>query len=427
VSGTVTTSELNPMLRAAFAVLDRVGVDWCVLRGEEELARPPGDVDLLIAPADRERACAALRSVGFSRVPAYGRGSHLFLRAYDGATDVWITLDVVTELAYGPAFSLATRAEHGCLRRRHRKARVNVLAPDDAFWTLLLHCVLDKRVIDTHHGPRLEALAEVALPDGPLASLVAALTPPDWPPPRVIRAARSRDWGALVNLYPALVRSWARAQIGPVVRRVGTQRLLRLRERPAVWLSRRGISVALLGPDGAGKSTLAREVAEGFCFPGTTAYMGMWQGDGDVHHGPWRACRRVLFRPVASLRRYLAARVQQERGRLVVFDRYTYDAYLPPRPPLVRAKKLYFSLLARTCPEPDMLVLLDAPAELLATRKREHTAQELEWQRHHFLGLRERFPGLQVVDAARPQEDVKAEVLDRVWCHYRERRGEGSQ
>jgi thymidylate kinase len=426
VSAQSESCELHPMLREAFAALDRAGAEWCVLRGECELGRPPGDVDLLISPSGYERARAALRGVGFAPLRALGRGSHSFFVAYHGPTDLWITLDIVSELSYGPAFSLATRAEHGCLRRRRRAADVFVLAPDDAFWTLLLHCVLDKRGVDAHHALRLEALAEMALPDGPLASLIAALTPRGWCPRRILRAARSGDWESLLALYPSLLRSWGRAQLGRVATRVATQSVLRLTEKPAVALSRRGLSVALLGPDGAGKSTLAQEVAEGFCFPGTTAYMGLWQGDGDVRRSPWRASARVLLRPAASVRRYLAARIQQELGRLVVFDRYTYDAYLPPRAPLVRAKKLYFSLLARTCPRPDLVVLLDAPADVLAARKREHTAQELEWQRRHFLGLRERFPGLQVIDAARPQDDVKAEVVDRIWSHYRARRGAGS-
>jgi thymidylate kinase len=423
VSGVLETGGAHPLLGEAFSGLDRAGVEWCVLRGEQELCRPPGDVDLLISPSDHERACAALAAVGFARVPSYGRGSHSFFRSYHGPTDAWITLDVVTELSYGPAFSLATRAERDCLRRRRRSAEVFVLAPDDAFWTLLLHCVLDKRAVESHHAARLEALAEVALPGGPLASLTAAFAPPDWPPLRILRSARSRNFDALLDLYPSLIRSWARAQLGPVARRIATRCVLRLAEKPAVWLSRRGLSVALLGPDGAGKSTLARQVAEGFCLPGTTAYMGLWQGDDNARRGPWRASRRVALRPAASLRRYLAARLQQELGRLVVFDRYTYDAYLPPRPPLVRAKRMYFSVLAHTCPGPDLVLLLDAPGELLAARKPEHTAEELEWQRRHFLRLRERVPGLQIVDATRAQDDVKADVVERIWSHYRARSG----
>jgi thymidylate kinase len=413
--------RLHPLLREAFAALDRAGVDWCVLRGELELAHPHGDVDLLVSPSDREDALAVLRTAGFVRLPAYGRGSHSFLRAYHCPTGRWITLDIVTELAYGRAFSLATGAEDGCLRRRQSAGVVAVLAPDDEFWTLLLHCVLDKRAVEAHHAQRLEALAELAVPEGALGSFVAARIPPRWSAGRILRAVRSGDWQALLDLYPHLVRRATRARPVSVAARILGQRVLRLGEKPAVWRSRRGLSVALLGPDGAGKTTLAREVARSVCFPGTTAYMGLWQGEGEGQLSFWRASARVLLRPAVSVRRYLRARLAQERGKLVVFDRYTYDAYLPPRPPLVRAKRLYFSFLARTCPAPDLLLLLDAPGELLAARKREHTPAELEWQRRHFLGLRRRFPGLELVDAARPAEDVKADVLDRIWAHYRAR------
>ena len=416
----------HPLLRRSFAVLDQAGVEWCVLRGEHELARPQGDVDLLVSASQRERALAALCSIGFARLPAWGRGSHFFVRAYHGPTNLWLTLDLVTELSYGPAFSLATDAAAGCLRRRRRAGDVFVLAPDDAFWTLLLHCLLDKCHVGPHQAVRLEALACAARPDGPLAAVVDAVAPRGHGTSHMLQAARSRDWAALTSFRPSLLRSWTRAQLPRVVVRAARERMLALGERPAVWLSRRGLSVALLGPDGAGKSTLARELAEEFCFPAMTAYMGMWQGDGDAQ-GAWRATWRALLRPLVSLRRYLWARIHQERGTLVVFDRYTYDAHLPPRPPLVLAKSFYFWLLARTCPRPSLVLLLDAPGELLAGRKHEHSVEELEWQRSHFLELRERIPGLEVVDATRPLDAVKADVVGRTWRKYGARLGAGSR
>ena len=41
---------------------------------------------------------------------------------------------------------------------------------------------------------------------------------------------------------------------------------------------RRGISVALLGPDGAGKTTLAGEIDNSFIFPVRRVYMGLTGG-----------------------------------------------------------------------------------------------------------------------------------------------------
>jgi thymidylate kinase len=426
VTGTLELAAPHPLLKRSFAVLDQAGVEWCVLRGEHELGRPQEDVDLLISASQRERALTALRAIGFERLPACGRGSHVFVRAYHGPTNLWVTLDLVTELSYGPAFSLATDAAAGCLRRRRRVGDLFLPAPDDAFWTLLLHCLLDKRAVEPRHAGRLEALAQEARPDGPLGAVVDSVAPRAAGAASMLEAARRRDWAALGASRPRLLRSWTRAQLARVAGRAARQRVLALGEKPTVWLSRRGLSVALLGPDGAGKSTLARELADGFCFPATSAYMGLWQGDADAR-SPLRAVLRALSRPAISLRRYLAARVHQERGRLVVFDRYTYDAHLPPRPPLVAAKRLYFWLLARTCPRPGLVLLLDAPGELLAGRKGEHTAEELEWQRSHFLRLRERIPRLEVVDATRPLDAVKADVVERVWREYGTRRGAGAR
>ena len=92
---------------------------------------------------------------------------------------------------------------------------------------------------------------------------------------------------------------------------------------------------------------------------------------------------------------------------------------------MVRAKRLYFAVLARSCPRPGLVLLLDAPGELLAARKPEHSPEELDWQRAHFLRLRERMPSLEVVDAARPKDEVKAELVGRIWSHYGARMAEG--
>lgn len=410
--------EVHPLLRSSFAAFDSADVAWCVLRGEQEVRRPPGDVDLLISPLGYERARAILAANGFVRLPAHGRGSHSFFLTYDRATDHWLTVDVVTKLSYGPRFSLETHAEEACLRRRRPYGGLFVLHPDDAFWTLLLHCMLDKRQFEPHHAARLKELAPVASPNGWLASLVASVGPSEWPPDRILQSARRGEWGPLKELAPRLAWGWGSAQAWPAARRFFASHLRRLAEKPAVLLHRRGMSVALLGPDGTGKSTLAREVVESFCFPATTVYMGLWQTGEAVTPRPWRLPLRVVLRPVTIWRRYLAGRVHQLLGRLVVFDRYTYDAYLPPRPPLAGAKRLYFWVLAHACPAPDVVLLLDAPGDVVALRKNEDAPEELEWQRRHFLRLRGRLRGLHVLDATCPQTEVKADAVERIWRGY---------
>ena len=56
--------DVHPLAAAAFGALETAGVHWSLLRGERRLAAPPHDVDLLIAPADVERAVEAHQPPG---------------------------------------------------------------------------------------------------------------------------------------------------------------------------------------------------------------------------------------------------------------------------------------------------------------------------------------------------------------------------
>jgi thymidylate kinase len=102
----------------------------------------------------------------------------------------------------------------------------------------------------------------------------------------------------------------------------------------------------------------------------------------------------------------------------VVFDRYVYDALLPPRGSLGWLKRPYFQLLSRLCPAPDLVVLLDAPGPVMHQRSGEYDPDHLEAERAHYQSLCRRIPGLLQVDANREPEVVLADVLERIWQHY---------
>jgi hypothetical protein len=151
---------VHPTVLSAFEALEGAGVRWCLLRGEGELAAPK-DVDLLVAPADMTRAREALKSVGFARLRAWGRRPHHFFVS-DDETRTRVKLDLVTELAYGRHHELRADGAEGFLARRRYVDEVAVLAPNDAFWTLLLHCMLDRRSFPAEHRRRLLELAGAA-------------------------------------------------------------------------------------------------------------------------------------------------------------------------------------------------------------------------------------------------------------------------
>ena len=79
--------------------------------------------------------------------------------------------------------------------------------------------------------------------------------------------------------------------------------------------------------------------------------------------------------------------VHARRGRLVVFDRYTYDALLPITGSWRPLKRPYFWVLAHLAPRPDLVLVLDLPGEVAFARKGEFTPEGLEAVRQGFLAL----------------------------------------
>ncbi|WP_083672453.1 nucleotidyltransferase family protein [Micromonospora sp. CB01531] len=403
------------LARSVLAGLDEAGVRWCLLRGGLEALVAPGDLDLLVAPADLARAVAVITAHGLIRLTSHGRASHRFFLGLDAANGSWVELDLVTELAYGRHFELRTRATDQCLGRRVRQDDVWVLAPGDEFWALLLHCVLDKGRFADHHLRRLRQLADHATLDGPLARAL-----PDRAARMLLAYWRVDCPAALPAVRRRLLSTWWRAHPASAARRLVGSTALRSIERPLQAWSRRGAGVALIGPDGSGKSTLAQAIESTFYFPVRRVYMGLWPSN-EAPRSTAEQGIRILLRPFTVWRRYLAAVRHRALGRLVVFDRYVYDALLPPRGPLVWLKRPYFQLLSRLCPAPDVVLLLDVPGPVMHRRSGEYDPEHLEREREQYRRLRRRVPHLERVDADRAPELVLADALGRIWRHYVER------
>jgi thymidylate kinase len=226
---------------------------------------------------------------------------------------------------------------------------------------------------------------------------------------------------------------------------------------------RRGFTVALIGPDGAGKTSVARGLETALGRPVSYLYMGVSADSSNsllpttriVHalkrrrgappdtRGPRdhrelsvgrpRGRRRVVGALRATLR--LANRLAEEwsrqarawalvrRGSVVVFDRhffadyYAYDIAGNGARPLSR--RLHGLLLARLYPRPDLTVYLDAPADVLLERKGEGTAEVLERRRVDYLQLAQVLERFVVVDATKPLEEVTRDVAAHV-SHFAE-------
>jgi thymidylate kinase len=178
------------------------------------------------------------------------------------------------------------------------------------------------------------------------------------------------------------------------------------------------LSIALLAPDGAGKSTLADKLNQNFYFPVCTFYMGLYSKQYKRSRLAIMPGFDFLQRMFRLWKNYLYARYQMMRRKLVVFDRYPYDTLLKHRQNRNLFKRFRHWLLTHPSPAPDLVILLDAPGETLYARKGEHSPGFLEEQRQSYLRLIGQLPHSFVVDAACDAGRVYQQVVSIIWNGY---------
>jgi len=412
---------MNRLLLSFFEKLNQSNLQYCVMRDGARLHEiaDKDEVDLLVCDKQLGQVRAVLTQLGFVPMPNWGHAPHHFFVAYEPEADQWVKLDIVTAIVFGkPIRALQTDLATECLARRQPVDQVFVPAPECELITLLLHCVLDKGYIAEHHAARLQTLRQQITDEAYLTSLLQHHWLPTMPWAEVAAAIDASQWTTLLAASkPVASRLTQRNPVGTVRRQVGHRVLRKLN----TWVNARrprSLTVALLAPDGAGKSTLTDSIRNSFYFPVRSVYMGLYQKKKEKKVGFSLAKAGLLGNLFTQWGRYSTARYHQARRRLVVFDRYTYDALLSARQPQSRLKQWRRWLLVYTCPAPDLVILLDAPGEILFARKGEHSATLLEQQRQQYLSLQPQLRQMVVVDATQDPEQVRRDVMSLIWRGY---------
>lgn len=413
---------MHPLLLTVFEKIEQEQIQYCLLRDGDQLeqvAKNGGEIDLLVRKDQMKLLEQLLATFGFTRIPAWGHAPHHFFLAYHKETDCWLKLDVITEVAYGrPVQALRTTLATSCLSNRRRLGPTYIPSPEDELVTLLLHCVLDKGDFKPARRQRLQRLWGEITDEEYLSALLALYWSPVTTWPQLATLIKDEQWETLLAERETVAsRLSARDRLGTLTRQV-RERMLRKLKRYWNWMRPHARSVALLAPDGAGKSTLAEGIQNTFYYPVSSVYMGLYQKRDDASPKPRVRGLGFLGRLLTQWQRYLSARYNQTQGRLVIFDRYSYDALLPSRRELSKAEQWRRWLLGHACPAPDLVLMLDAPGEVLFSRKGEHSPAILEEQRQSYLKLQESLPHMVVVDATRNPECVRREVTSLILHSY---------
>jgi len=411
---------MHPIISRTFDELAGESIPYCILRDGDHLEQYAngGEIDLLVPRVHFKRLQGLLTRLGFLRIAAWGHTPHTFFIIYDKNSDSWIKLDIVTKVAYGhPAHALQTNLGDNCIRNRRQSGEVYIPLPEDELVTLLLHCLLDKEYVAPQRGARLQLLCRQIEDKSYISQLLDQYGSPDMNWSDLSTLIKNGEWTKLLAQREAIANHLAGLEpLGTSWRRI-RDRLLRKLQCGAGYLRPRAPSIALLAPDGAGKSTLANGIQESFHFPVRLLYMGLYQKQERSDQKKIKGLG-LAHKLVQQWQRYLFSRHYRACGKLVIFDRYSYDALLPsPRPPKLKSR-IHRWLLAHCCPPPDLILFLDAPGEMLYARKGEHNPAALEKQRQGYLRLRSKLPQMVVVDATLGAESVRKEVTGLIWQQY---------
>ena len=420
---------LNPaptraqLLARVFNVLDRQQIAWCVLHGYESWPQQIGnDVDLLVDPRllpnDLAKTLYAHRDeIGAEPVLWLNDGAQFIVLCARGEGS-----PIILQLHVSGNYSMRGRTFYEgaeILAARERRDNFWIPAPHHEFGAVLVNRILKQKLrpehetklssLVTNHPAACEREARRFFPAADVRIIMQAARAKDWA--RVHRYAKDLRRGMLKEGHA----SRDAGQVNAIGRRI------------ARWMIPPcGLHVVFLGPDGVGKSTVIEAVRHDLApiflrekyltfAPGLLpSKFEALKPDGPHSLPPrsypaslvkaawWSVCYTLGY--LVTIHSALA------RATFVVNHRYLPDAIVDPKRYRYSGPQWILRALWRIAPKPHLLILLDAPPEVIQARKKEVAPEETARQREGYRALANECPFAHIVDNSRSLPEVVGEI-----------------
>lgn len=424
----------SQLIAAVFTAWREAGIDFLVLRNYEGLPEfTTNDIDVLVRRNERARAEAVLlqaaRCAGF-RLHNRAEFATLALYLSHPVTGEEVHFDLFVDLQWRGFDFLEAGA---FLDRKVNRGLFDIPHPADEGASKLLAIMIYTGKVKDHYKP---SIASAFKSGGKEATDLLARTYGQSLAESLVAAGAAEKWAEVEALTPALRRALiGRQAVLSPLRTLGS--LARsVRRWVSRWLWPPGLTVVLCGPDGCGKSTAGKALIENlkgtfsprkgkhYHWKPPVFSAGRRAARGPVTDPHARPPRNVIASCLALgghwleflLGSFLAIRPATFKDGLVLIDRFYYDFFVDQRryrmqAPLWLVRWGYWLL-----PKPDLVFLLDAPPEVLQSRKRETSLPETTRQREAYRRALLPLKNCRLIDATQPVGDVaralKKAILD---------------
>jgi len=424
--------EISRFVTAVFRAWQQAQINFLVLRNYEELPHyTSNDIDVLVAPTQLRRAertlLVAASESGF-RLHNRAEFATLALFLSSRTSNVQTHIDLFTALKWR-SFDFLDCSEF--LARRVERGLFAVPHPAHEAATNLLAYMIYAGQVKPKYKPSITTGFRANLD---MANSLLTKTYGSQLARFLVDAGAREKWNDLEASTPALSRALIARQLTRQPFRLASSFLTDARRVAKRLIRPPGLTVVLCGADGSGKSTAQAGLTKGLAgtFSEAKGKEFHWKpaifsakrqaarGPAtDPHHETPRNVVASLFYFAVHWLEFLLGSIIRFRpitfrAGLALIDRYYYDFFVDQRRYRLQVPSWLVRLGYWPIPKPDLVMVLDAPPEVLQRRKQEVSFQETERQCKKYRELVGSLKNGRVIDATQAPDKVAADMVKQV-------------